>query len=115
MSAPASSSKKTATGKVRSTKKSAVKPLTYTVFKVDGTIDSNLSLPDGRTHFELKEMQSIVGGYIEVTYLPNNMLAIYDEEGKMQHKNYAFNENASKVVGRSLFGTVIVCPVKMLD
>lgn len=41
----------------------------------------------------LKEMQEIVGGYIEFIYLPNNKILVVNEEGKLN--NLPVNEIAT--------------------
>jgi hypothetical protein len=100
-------------GNAKAAKKATAAPL-YSIYKADGTIQKDISLPDGRKHFELEEMKKIVGGWVEVSYLPGKMIAIYDEEGKMQHKSYPINLKASELVGLILVGTVIICPEKMM-
>lgn len=49
----------------------------YTIYRTDGEID-NLILPKPAT---LTELQEWVGGYIELTYLPDGRSAVVNEEG----------------------------------
>jgi len=39
--------------------------------------------PENGKFFKLKELQSIVGGYIECLYLKDNMTMVVNEEGKL--------------------------------
>lgn len=48
------------------------------VINHDGTTQS---LPDGELSLEF--MQSVVGGYIEIAHIGNNMLLVCNEEGKL--------------------------------
>lgn len=44
-------------------------------------------------HFTLQELQALVGGLIEVVYLPDGTLLIINEEGKLE--GLAYNEQAT--------------------
>ena len=45
---------------------------------------------------ELKELQNLVGGYIEVLPLKDNLVMIIDEEGKIKNRQY--NELATTIL-----------------
>lgn len=64
----------------------------------------------------MEELQAIVGGLIELIYLPNNELMVINEEGKIDGLPY--NENATKlcsIVFREagcfdfIVGDVLIC------
>lgn len=56
---------------------------------------------------ELKPLQNYVGGYIETVYLPNDLILICNEEGKLWGMNLNFflvrNTTVDEVVGPALF------------
>jgi hypothetical protein len=56
------------------------------IFKTDGSILE--TEPKNGTHFTLEELKEIVGGWIEIVYLPNKEMMIIDEEGKLKGKPY---------------------------
>lgn len=72
--------------------------------------------PKNGTDFQLEELQAIVGGLIELIYLPNNQLMVINEEGKINGLPY--NEKATNlcsVVFREagcfdfIVGDVLIC------
>lgn len=64
-----------------------------TIYKTDGTIQT--VIPIVGPHFSLKEMQAIVGGYIEIINLSDGYMVI-NEEGKIY--KLPINENATALV-----------------
>lgn len=81
------------------------KDTNYQIMYPNGQVD-NLTRD---TDFKLKEMQDIVGGYIEIVYgLPNDRIMIVDDEGLLKHKPW--NLNASVACGGRIAGVAIVCP-----
>lgn len=54
--------------------------------------------PKNGTDFSLEELRAIVGGYIEVIYLPDSIhIMVINEEGRV--KNLPRNEKATQLVG----------------
>jgi uncharacterized protein DUF3846 len=51
--------------------------------------------PVNGTDFQLKEVQAIVGGYVEVVYLKDGRIMIVNEEGKLD--GLPCNEQATKL------------------
>ena len=51
----------------------------------------------------LEALQEIVGGYIETLTLADDMVAIFDEEGRLKDKEWCVN-----IAGVDLVGTVIL-------
>ena len=74
------------------------------VLYVDGT--QATVMPASPPSFSLEELQAMVGGWIEVVYLPDGRLMVIDEEGKL--KGYQRNEQATRLAaGRLMFGDYI--------
>lgn len=51
----------------------------------------------------LEALQEVVGGYIETLTLADDMVAIFDEEGRLKDKEWCVN-----IAGVDLVGTVIL-------
>lgn len=74
--------------------------------------------PKNNKYYTLKELQDMIGGYIEHIHLNNKYSAIVDEEGKL--KNLSTNVNASnefyKLIGfeYSICGNVLICETKRI-
>jgi len=51
-----------------------------TIYKADG---STVLIEPKIKYFSLKELQDIVGGYIEMLYLKNDEVMVLNEEGKI--------------------------------
>ncbi len=78
------------------------------VIAPDGSV-TNISAPeDPEVGYTLKQLQSYVGGLIEVVHFPNEeaRIAIVNEEGLL--KNMPYNQAASQLVGQDLVGPVII-------
>jgi hypothetical protein len=73
-----------------------------TIIRADGTIEN---MTTKKKNPSLAELQTAVGGYIEIVTLPNNKLLVVDEEGKL--KNRPINSKATAVMTRA-FGHVDV-------
>jgi alpha-acetolactate decarboxylase len=67
---------------------------------------------DGR-HFTLDEMQSAVGGYVEMVVLRDGTIMLCNEEGRLQ--NLPVNRAASYLAERIIVGTVIVANADNLE
>ena len=74
--------------------------------------------PAGKT-FNLDELQSFVGGYIEIIYLNDNELMVVNEEGKIN--DLPVNVNATEIFWKHLntsdyiCGDALVCEQKMIE
>jgi len=55
-----------------------------TLYRTDGRTEE-LKPPNG-VHWSLQELQTLVGGYIEVVRTTNGEFMVIDEEGKLKHK-----------------------------
>jgi hypothetical protein len=73
--------------------------------------------PDGRTtnitpangtHYTLEELQTLVGGYIELVPMPHNRYAVVNEEG--QYLNLDFNPRASELLRCAILGPCVIVP-----
>ena|SRR5256885_2277434 len=64
-----------------------------TIYRADGTTKE--VQPENGTDFNLKEVQAIVGGYVEVIKLKDKRIMIINEEGKLT--NLPRNEEATKL------------------
>ena len=73
--------------------------------------------PTNGSNFDLEEMQTYVGGYIEIISIENQSLVL-NEEGKL--KGLPVNEKASRMFkdfyGNTDFivGDVLICPSEMI-
>lgn len=65
----------------------------------------------------LKEMQEIVGGHIEFVYLPNNIILVVNEEGKLN--NLPVNEIVTSfyypIIKDVIVGNVLLIDSKYLS
>lgn len=83
-----------------------------TIIKTNGE-KINVEPKNGK-HYSLKEMQKIVGGFIEIMYLKDSRIMIVNEEGKVNGLD--FNDAATAVLIESypysidfVVGDVLVC------
>ncbi|MDR1182676.1 MAG: DUF3846 domain-containing protein, partial [Bacteroidales bacterium] len=53
------------------------------IYRTDG--ETKAVTPENRKHFSLKELQHIVGGYIENIYLNDGTIMVLNEEGKLEN------------------------------
>lgn len=74
------------------------------IIKTDGT--EIFIEPNNGTDFSLKELQDIVGGYIEIVRLPN-FLVVANEEGLLLELEP--NTIASLMAGTMIVGDVLIC------
>lgn len=71
--------------------------------------------PANGTDFSLEELQTIVGGYIEVVSLRDGRLIVCDEQGKLKGKEH--NQKATLIYQTNvpnwdhLVGDVLLCDV----
>lgn len=83
-----------------------------TVFEVDGS--RRTVLPATPPAFTLEELQSLVGGPIELVTLYDDTLFFINEEGKL--RNLPYNEQATRYVAdRLLPGDYIVGPAVLMS
>lgn len=75
------------------------------IIKANGTI-IDVKPKNGRD-FSLKELQSIVGGYIEIVHLKDGNIFVVNDEGAIN--GFCMNLEASKMYGGHLFGDVLYC------
>ena len=73
--------------------------------------------PENGKFFTLKELQTIVGGYIECLSLKNNMTMVVNEDGKLEGLPY--NDLATAIAHDSgyadiIVGPALVCPNKLI-
>ena len=59
-----------------------------------------------KTEPDIKNIQKIVGGYFTIIPLTNNKLMYVNEEGEL--KQLQVNENATKMVGYTIYGNVLI-------
>jgi phosphosulfolactate synthase (CoM biosynthesis protein A) len=64
--------------------------------------------PKNKTDFSLKEMQDIVGGYIEIVHFGNRNCMVVNEEGV--YMNLSWNQKASIICQQGgILGDVLIC------
>ena len=81
-----------------------------TVYKSNGKIeDKSFS----KKNITLKEMQEVVGGYIEFLYLKDNLVMVVNEEGKIVGLPY--NLNATQLVQENNIQDIIVGDVLVIN
>lgn len=68
-------------------------------------------MPANGTDFQLREVQKMVGGYVEVVYLRDGRVMLVDEEGLL--KGAPLNREASRMAGRPIVGPAVVMPNDM--
>jgi len=68
-------------------------------------------MPANNTDFKLREVQKMVGGYVEVVYLRDGRIMLVDEEGLL--KGSPLNREASRMAGRPIVGPAVVMPNDM--
>ena len=64
------------------------------IYKTDGMVIA--TEPANGNDFQLSELRSVVGGYIEVVTLRDGLMMVVNEEGKLQ--NLPVNYNATTVL-----------------
>lgn len=75
------------------------------IIKVNGAIID--VEPKNGKDFSLKELQSIVGGYIDIIHLKSGNILVVNDEGAINGS--CINLRASKIYGSYLFGDVLHC------
>jgi len=73
------------------------------LFTTDGRI---VDVTFSSTHAQLREMQDLVGGYIEVLWLKDGNVLVVNEEGKINGLDY--NETATEVIQENGMDDIIV-------
>ncbi|MDR1339393.1 MAG: DUF3846 domain-containing protein [Prevotellaceae bacterium] len=64
-----------------------------TIYRTNGETQS--VTPKNRKYFQLKELQRIVGGYVENIYLNDGTIMVINEEGKRE--NLSLNIEATSI------------------
>lgn len=86
--------------------------MSSTLYYTDGRIEA--VRPSG-PHWTLTELQTMVGGYIEIIHTHDGRYMVVDEEGKLKHKN--FNAEATKLYrygfADAVCGTALVVDTKL--
>lgn len=77
-----------------------------TWIRVDGAIVP--VVPSKGSKFTLKEIQDMVGGFVERLVLPDRAVMIVNEDGAPL--GLPVNETASRLAGRMIVGDVVVLP-----
>ena len=82
--------------------------------------EDSILLADGTTRYTkpkvlakgymLDELQAIVGGLIEIVYLPHSQIMVVNEEGLL--KGLPYNVMASVLAGQHIVGDVLVTHTK---
>jgi len=80
------------------------------IFFADGR--SKPVSPANGSDFKLRELQKVVGGLIEVVYLPNNKIMVANEEGLLMR--LPPNRSATRLAGHPIVGDVVVMDSDML-
>jgi len=76
---------------------------------IKSTGEEKIITPKNNKHYTLEEMQSIVGGYIELLSITATSYLVLNEEGRYQ---CPINYKASKLFKRDLYGDVLICKSK---
>ena len=64
--------------------------------------------PKNGTDFSLEELQSIVGGYIEIVHLDDDeFIMVVNEEGRLL--GLPSNRDASSIAWQPIVGTALLC------
>ena len=63
--------------------------------------------PKNGHKFELEELWSLIGGYVETWNIGHGAVMLYDEDG--HPKGLPVNPEASRIAGFPVVGTAIVC------
>lgn len=63
--------------------------------------------PMNGCNYSLTDLQSFVGGYIEIVRLSEDKIMVVNEEGLLHRLPY--NYRASHIVGAPIVGDVLVC------
>jgi hypothetical protein len=69
--------------------------------------------PKSGKEFSLEELQTAVGGYIELIYLPESEVLVVNEEGMIQ--KLTFNKKASIIANRPIVGNVVKCKKSQIN
>lgn len=78
------------------------------LYKV-GEKPKTISPKSGRK-FELEEVWSLIGGYVQMWELGHGAVMLFDEDGNP--KGLPLNVEASRIAGFPVVGTAIVCHKK---
>lgn len=75
------------------------------LYKTNGKVEE--FNPANGKDFTLEELQKAVGGYIELFYLPEDEVLVFDEEGMIKKK--LFNKKVSTIINLPIVGDVVRC------
>ena len=68
--------------------------------------------PKNGTDFQLEELKTVVGGYIEIVRLKDGKILVVNEEGMIY--NLPFNEEATDLAYRMILGDVLYCDINQI-
>ena len=75
--------------------------------------------PNNGNDFKLEELQSIVDGYIEIVWMPNNEIMVVNEDGKL--RDLPVNQEATKIYQEifgfndMIVGDVLLCNANQVE
>jgi hypothetical protein len=79
--------------------------------------ESEMLSPANGVHWSLEELQTLVGGYIEIVRTTTGAFMVIDEEGKLDHKRKPLNIPATRIYqyGRHdpIVGDVVIIDTKL--
>ena len=78
------------------------------IIKTDGKVEFSKC-----SKYDLKQMQKIVGGHIELVDLSHDDFMVINEEGAIN--GMPINKTASIIYGSPIFGDVLICNKNHID
>lgn len=88
------------------------------VFQIDGQMTQHS--PENGKHYTLEELQKLVGGYIQMITLPEDMVMVINEEGKMNRLPLNTRATELAVLSGSIYpndfivGVALICPRRLI-
>jgi hypothetical protein len=85
------------------------------LYRANGTQET--VAPKNKKLFSLKELQSFVGGYIEILFITDSQVMVVNEEGKLDE--LPINVRATEIIRQAgiqdvIAGDALVCPSKFI-
>ena len=81
-----------------------------TIYKSNGEVQERTF---SKENISLKDMQEVVGGFIEFLYLKNNLVMVVNEDGKIVGLPY--NARATKLIKENNINDIIVGDVLVIN
>jgi hypothetical protein len=88
--------------------------MTHAIIIKENGMVQRVEPQNGKT-FSLKELQTAVGGYIEVGRTHDGDYIVMDEEGKLKGKEINALATAMYRYNDIVVGDVLVCPTSMIE